>query len=57
MQHLTSLCWNIGWGCIQVPLMTINYSAGKHGLAAMNAALMVGFFCCAYYDWKREVKK
>lgn len=57
MKPLTSMCWNIGWGCIQVPLLTINYSAGKHGLAVMNAVLMVCFFGFAYHDWKREVKK
>ena len=57
MKPLTSLYWNIGWGCIQAPLATINYSTGKHWLAAMNVVLMVCFFGFAYHDWKRAARK
>lgn len=57
MKPSTSMCWNIGWGCIQVPLMAFNYSAGKRWSAALNAVLMISFFCFAYHDWKRVEKR
>lgn len=54
---MKALYWNIGWGCIQVPLMTINYSAGKNWSAALNVVIMACFFGFAYHDWKQEVEK